>query len=54
MASSEETESNAKTLPNMFQEGLDLYNQLEKLTEPTNSPNFQVLYSVIFLFYRIY
>ncbi|KAK9751713.1 TAP42-like family [Popillia japonica] len=41
MATSEESECDPKTLANMFQEGLDLYNHLDTLTEPTNSPNFQ-------------
>ncbi|GJQ70381.1 hypothetical protein Trydic_g22812 [Trypoxylus dichotomus] len=41
MATNEEGESDPQTIANLFQEGLDLFNHLDTLTEPTNSPNFQ-------------
>ncbi|XP_022914143.1 immunoglobulin-binding protein 1b [Onthophagus taurus] len=34
-------ENEDKSLPVLFQEGLDLYNHIETLNEPTNSSNFQ-------------
>lgn len=50
MATIEESECDPKSLACMFQEGLDLYNHLDTLTEPTNSLDFQVLTSLLIHF----
>lgn len=36
------TENNEESLQKIFQEGLDLYNNLGRIDEPTNSPAVQV------------
>lgn len=50
MASNNDSEEK-ESLSEIFQEGLDLYNHLGKIDEPTNSVAVQVLNNILIKFY---